>query len=206
MAKKTLLSENQIASFMKLANIRTDKIQNFKKVLKEGMDGMGGTGEGTGNTLGEDEPEEEMPEMDMEPAGDMDMEPEAPEETVETGSDELMSMIKDAVKAALADAGLGQEEEMEVSDEMEDMDMESDEEEMEDEEEGEEEEEEAEEEEMEEYEELQEAKKKADKKARNLKGGDAKKMKESLAFDNVDLVTDDEIINEVLKRVIRRLV
>ena len=35
MAKKTLLSENQIASFMKLANIKSDKIQNFKKVLKE---------------------------------------------------------------------------------------------------------------------------------------------------------------------------
>ena len=216
MAKKTLLSENQIASFMKLANIRTDKIQNFKKVLKEGMDGMGGTGEGTGNTLGEDTPEEEMPDMeagtDMEPVADM--EPEAPQDTVETGADELMGMIKDAVKAALADAGLGSEaggeEEMEMSDEM---DMESDEEEMEDE--GEEEEAEMEEydelqeaeEEEEEEEELQEAKKmKAAKKARNLKGGDAKKMKESLAFDNVDLVTDDEIINEVLKRVIRRLV
>jgi len=65
-------------------------------------------------------------------------------------------------------------------------------------------------EEQEEEQELQEAKNKAmkaDKKTRNLKGGDAKKnMKESLAFDNVDLVTDDEIINEVLKRVIRRIV
>ena len=211
MAKKTLLSENQIASFMKLANIRTDKIQNFKKVLKEESSGMYGTG---GMEMEEDEPEAEMTDMDagtdMEPAADT--EPAPPEETVETGSDELMGMIKDAVKAALADAGLGHEEEMEASDEMADMDMESDEEEeeeqeeeeYEEEEEGEEEEEE--EEEMEEYEELQEAKKKAAKKARNLKGGDAKKMKESLAFNNVDLVTDDEIINEVLKRVIRRLV
>ena len=58
--------------------------------------------------------------------------------------------------------------------------------------------------EEEEYE-LQEAKKKAAKKARNLKGGDAK-IKESLAFENVDIVTDNQIINEVLKRVIRRII
>ena len=191
MAKKTLLSENQIASFMKLANIKSDKIQNFKKVLKEEYTGMGGVP--TGNMeMEEDEPEAEMEAgTEMEPAGDMDMEPEAPEETVETGADELMGMIKDAVKAALEEAGISEEEgeeEEEMSGEMAGM------------------EDEEEEEEMEEYEELQEAKKKADKKARNLKGGDAKKMKESLAFDNVDLVTDDEIINEVLKRVIRRLV
>ncbi len=196
MAKKTLLSENQIASFMKLANIKSDKIQNFKKVLKEEYTGMGGTG-----GMGEDEPEEEMPEAEMEagtemePAGDMDMEPEAPEETVETGADELMGMIKDAVKAALEEAGISEEEgEEEGEEEEEEEEMSGEMAGMED------------EEEMEEYEELQEAKKKADKKARNLKGGDAKKMKESLAFDNVDLVTDDEIINEVLKRVIRRLV
>lgn len=196
MAKKTLLSENQIASFMKLANIKSDKIQNFKKVLKEEYTGMGGVP--TGNMeMEEDEPEAEMEAgTEMEPAGDMDMEPEAPEETVETGADELMGMIKDAVKAALEEAGIseeeGEEEEEEGEEEEEEMSGEMAG--MED------------EEEMEEYEELQEAKKKADKKARNLKGGDAKKMKESLAFDNVDLVTDDEIINEVLKRVIRRLV
>lgn len=192
MAKKTLLSENQIASFMKLANIKSDKIQNFKKVLKEEYTGMGGVP--TGNMeMEEDEPEAEMEAgTEMEPAGDMDMEPEAPEETVETGADELMGMIKDAVKAALEEAGISEEEGEEEGEEEEEMSGEMAG--MED------------EEEMEEYEELQEAKKKADKKARNLKGGDAKKMKESLAFDNVDLVTDDEIINEVLKRVIRRLV
>ena len=60
------------------------------------------------------------------------------------------------------------------------------------------------EEESEEEQELQEIKK-AVKKARNLEGGDAK-IKESLAFKNIDVVTDNQIINEVLKRVIRRLV
>ena len=95
---------------------------------------------------------------------------------------------------------------MEDMEDMEDMDSElesdlaSDEDEMDMEDEGEEEEE-----------ELQEAKhdkkdKKDTKKALKPKGGDAKKMKEALSFDNVDLVTDDEIINEVLKRVIRRIV
>lgn len=181
---------------MKLANIKSDKIQNFKKVLKEEYTGMGGVP--TGNMeMEEDEPEAEMEAgTEMEPAGDMDMEPEAPEETVETGADELMGMIKDAVKAALEEAGISEEEGEEEEEEGEEEEVSGEMAGMEDEE----------EEEMEEYEELQEAKKKADKKARNLKGGDAKKMKESLAFDNVDLVTDDEIINEVLKRVIRRLV
>jgi hypothetical protein len=206
MAKKTLLSENQIANFMKLANIRTEKAQNFKnRILKENMGGFGGTG-------GMDEMEEDEPSAAEQMGGEMEMAAEAePEQptggTIEKESDELMDMIKNAVKDALAEAGLGEEEGMEG------MDMESEEEmpeeempEEEMEEEGEEEEEEEEEEgEMEEYE-LQEAKKKAAKKAHNLKGGDAKKMKESLAFDNVDLVTDDEIINEVLKRVIRRIV
>jgi hypothetical protein len=95
------------------------------------------------------------------------------------------------------------------SDEMTDTGMESEEEGQEEEAEYDEEEEEEEEDEMEEEEEeeLQEAKKlKATKKARSTRGGDQKPMKESLAFGNVDLVTDDEIINEVLKRVIRRLI
>jgi hypothetical protein len=115
---------------------------------------------------------------------------------------------------ALAEAGVTSDGEGEMD--MGDMDLESDEMTdsdeggMEDEEELDMEEEDEGEEEQEEEQELQEAKKKAmkaDKKTRNLEGGDAKKkMKESLAFDNVDLVTDDEIINEVLKRVIRRIV
>jgi hypothetical protein len=202
MAKKTLLSENQIASFMKLANIRSEKVQNFKKrTLKESMNGMGGTG---GMEMEEDESEaaEEMGD-DMEMEMDMadEVEPEQPVGgTIEKESDELMDMIKNAVKDALAEAGLNSEEEG-----IEGIDMESEEmpeEEMDSEEEGEEEEEE--EDQMEEYE-LQEAKKKAAKKARNLEGGDAKKLKESLAFSNVDIVTDEQIINEVLKRVIRRI-
>jgi hypothetical protein len=213
MAKK-LLSESQVSSFMKLANIDKDKIKNFTKLLKEESSGMGGTG---GMEMEEDEPDSDMPEMDMESeeeASDMDMEPEAPETEVETDVTQLKDVLRDllnelipsAVEQAMAGSGSteltvpddmgGEEEEMDFSDEMT-SDSGEDEVDMEDEEEVEEEEE----------EELQEAKKKkAVKKARNLEGGDAKKMKESLAFNNVDLVTDDEIVNEVLRRVIRKIV
>jgi len=196
-AKKTLLSENQIANFMKLANIRTEKAQDFKRrVLKEEYTGMGGTG---GMEMEEDEPEMAGDEMEMDMADES--EPEQPDGgTIEKESDELMNMIKSAVRDALAEAGLGSEEEG-----MEDMDidMESDEEMPEEEMDSDEEEMDSDEEEMEEYE-LQEAKKKAVKKARNLKGGDAK-IKESLAFENIDIVTNNQIINDVLKRVIRRI-
>lgn len=197
MAKKTLLSENQIASFMKLANIRTEKAQNFKKrVLKEEYTGMGGTG---GMEMEEDEPEMSGDELEMDAGMDMadEAEPEQPDGgTIEKESDELMNMIKSAVRDALAEAGLGSEEEgMEGMDSEEDMDSD---------EEMPEEEVESEEESEEEYE-LEEAKKKAAKKARNLEGGDAK-MEESLAFENIDVVTDNQIINEVLKRVIRRII
>ena len=191
MAKKTLLSENQIANFMKLANITTEKAQNFKKrVLKEEYTGMGGTG---GMEMEEDEPEMAGDEMEMEMDMADEAEPEQPDGgTIEKESDELMNMIKSAVRDALAEAGLGSEEEG-----MEDMDIDMDSEEEIP-------EEEMDSDEEEEYE-LQEAKKKAAKKARNLKGGDAK-IKESLAFENVDIVTDNQIINEVLKRVIRRII
>ena len=200
MAKKTLLSENQIANFMKLANITTEKAQNFKKrVLKEEYTGMGGTG---GMEMEEDEPEMAGDELEMDAGMDMadEAEPEQPDGgTIEKESDELMNMIKSAVRDALAEAGLGSEEEG-----MEDMDIDMDSEEEIPEEEMDSDEEEMDSDEEEEYE-LQEAKKKAAKKARNLEGGDAK-IEESLAFENVDIVTDNQIINEVLKRVIRRII
>lgn len=230
MAKKTLLSESQVSKFMKLANIKSDKINGFKKRLNEEYDSgytMGEDDEAAdagpsdeGDDMGMDDEAADM-DMDMDVGDEGDMEPEAPTggDDIEIESDELgkllAPMIKSAVMDALAEAGVTSD----GGDEMGDMDLESDEmtsdeEGMDMEDEGEEEldmeeEDEAEMEEEEEQE-LQEAKKKAmkaDKKTRNLEGGDAKKkMKESLAFDNVDLVTDDEIINEVLKRVIRRIV
>jgi hypothetical protein len=214
MAKKTLLTENQVSNFMKLANIKQDKINNFKKnVLNETYTGLEGTGD-----MGEDEaadagPSDEGDDMGTGMEADaMDMEPEAPstEADFEGGADDFKAVLRDALKevlpqvmAELEGAEEADEEEdmdldMDLASDDEEVDMEDEEEEMDMEEEGEE-------------EELQEAKhdkkdKKAAKKAHNLKGGDQKKMKESLAFDNVDLVTDDEIINEVLKRVIRRIV
>lgn len=214
MAKKTLLSENQVSNFMKLANIKQDKINNFKKnVLKEeytGMAGTGGMGEDVAADAGPSDTGDDMG-TGME-ADEMDMEPEAPstEADFEGGADDFKEVLKNALREVLPqvmaelEGDEGGMEDMEGMDDMESDELESDlasdeeeEEEMDMEDEGEE-------------EELQEAKhdksKKDAKKALKPKGGDAKKMKEALSFDNVDLVTDDEIINEVLKRVIRRIV
>jgi len=203
MAKKTLLSESQVSKFMKLANIKSDKINGFKKRLNENFQ--------SGYTMGEDEEaadagpsdegddmgmDDEAADMDMDMEGgdeggmDMDAEPEAPQGDIEVESEELGKLlepiVQKAVAKALASAGLtgGEDEDMDMGDM--DMDLESDE--MTDEDEGGmedegdmdmdmEEEGEGEEEEEEEQE-LQEAKKKAmkaDKKTRNLEGGDAKK-------------------------------
>ncbi len=211
MAKNTLLSENQVSKFMKLANIKQDKIDNFKKsVLKENMGSM--------PSMEEDEPAADEAPSDVGDMGtgaddmDMDMEPEAPntEADFEGGADDFKEVLKDALREVLPQVMAeleGDEGGMEDEGDMDlDMDLASDEEEMEDE--G---EEELDMEDEGEEEELQEAKhdkkdKKDAKKALKPKGGDAKKMKEALSFDNIDLVTDDEIINEVLKRVIRRIV
>jgi hypothetical protein len=213
MAKKTLLTENQVSNFMKLANIKQDKIDNFKKsVLNETYTGLEGTGD-----MGEDEAADAGPSDTGDDMGtgmeadDMDMEPEAPstEADFEGGADDFKAVLRDALKEVLPQV-MAELEGAEEADEEEDMDLDMDL--ASDEEEVDMEDEEGEEEEGEMEDELQEAKhdkkdKKATKKTHNLKGGDLKhKMKESLAFDNVDLVTDDEIINEVLKRVIRRIV
>lgn len=223
MAKKTLLSESQVSNFMKLANIKSDKINGFKKRLNENY-GMGGTVPMP--SMAEDEeaadagPSDEGDDMGtgME-APEMDTEPDAPAGDLEADPSDFKEFLRDALKEVLpqvmAELEGGGEEEMDMGEmDLESDEMTSDEEGMDMEDEGDEEldmeEEDEGEEEEEEEQELQEAKKKAmkaDKKTRNLEGGDAKKkMKESLAFDNVDLVTDDEIINEVLKRVIRRIV
>ena len=222
MAKKTLLSENQISKFMKLANIKEDKISNFigssKKKLNEEYTGMGGTGYG----MEEDEPSADEGDDGMEDMGDMgdvedsempaetDMEPEAPEGQIEASEDEFESFLTKALEKilpaalekAMGGAGMGGGMEGEEPD-MGDLDGLDDESGLEDEG-GMEEEPSVEEEEP--AKELDEAKKvkKPAKEIRNPKGGD-QKMKESLAFNDVDLVTDDEIVNEVLKRVIRRL-
>ena len=205
MAKNTLLTEKQVSSFMRLANIKQDKISNFigngKKRLNEEYTG----------SMQEDEPaaDEDMGEMDdMGEMGDMeeepvetDMEPEAPEGQIEASEDEfegfltraLEKILPAALEKAMAGQGADQEEEMDFGG-------------MEDEGEMEDEDSEVEVEDEEELKELDEARnRRTAQRIRNTGGGDAK-MKESLVFENVDLVTDDDIVNEILKRVIRKLV
>ena len=190
MSKKPLLSESQVAKWMKLANIDQNAAQNFlsenkksnKKLVKENMSGpayaredepeMGeedmdmdmGMGEMGDGSMGEEpsvmEPEEEM--------GDMG----ADEGEVEFDSvDDLKTVIKDAVMDALSELGL--------ADEMGG-------------------EEESEEPEMPEMEEEEESEGEGDE------GGDAPAG--PALQEEIEVLTDDEVINEVLKRVIRRLV
>lgn len=211
MAKKTLLTENQVSNFMKLANIRQDRISNFignnKKKLNEEFTGMAGTG-----GMEEDEPAADegdmgdMGGMEEEPV-ETDMEPEAPEGQIEASEDEFESfltralekILPDALAKAMAGEGTDQEEDMDFGD----MEVE---EESEDESELEDEDSEVEVEDEQPTKELDESRnRRAAQKIRNTGGGDAK-MKESLVFENVDLVTDDDIVNEILKRVIRKLV
>lgn len=195
MSKKPLLSESQVAKWMKLANIDKNATQNFlsenkksnKKLVKEGMgsssmsyaredeeapmgddmemDGMGDLGDGSMET------EESSV---MEPEEDMGDDMGADEGEVEFDSvDDLKTVIKDAVMDALSELGLademgGGEEEAE-----EELDL-------------------------------------------GMEGGDeggddsaepAEDDEDEVPLaEGVEVLTDNEVINEVLKRVIRRLV
>lgn len=187
MSKKPLLSESQVAKWMKLANIDKNATENFltenkksKKVLKEmyggasyarkdepqemGMDAMEepegvGMGEmGDGADMDMEEPSVMEPEEGMEGEGEVEF------DSVE----DLKSVIKDAVMDALQDLGLA--DEMGGEGEEEEMDL-------------------------------------------GMEGGDeggdepAEPAEEDEKLEEgIEILTDDEVINEVLKRVIRRLV
>jgi hypothetical protein len=197
MSKKPLLSENQVAKWMKLANIDKNATQNFltenkksnKKLVKEGM------GPAYARDDGQMADEEDMGEMDDMGMGDgsMDMEEPSvmePEEEMDMGADEgevefdsvedLQRVLingleseggKEAIKNAVMDAlsELGLADEMGGEEEELDLGMEG-----------------------------------------GDEGGDepaepAEDDQKPLA-EGIEVLTDNEVINEVLKRVIRRLV
>jgi hypothetical protein len=189
MSKKPLLSENQVAKWMKLANIDKNATQNFltenkksnKKLVKENYGSMS-----YARDDGQMADEEDMGEMDDMGMGDgsMDMEEPSvmePEEEMDMGADEgevefdsvddLKSVIKSAVMDALQDLGLADEMGGEEEGEEEELDL-------------------------------------------GMEGGDeggdepaepAEDDQKPLA-EGIEVLTDNEVINEVLKRVIRRLV
>jgi hypothetical protein len=200
MSRKPLLSESQVAKWMKLANIDKNATKNFlseskttnKKVLKEnyGMSPMGarededmgmeddmGMGEEDGGMDIGDGSMGEEPSVVGDEEMDMDMEAGGDEGEVEFDSvDDLKTVIKDAVKSALEELGLademgGEEPEMDMEEPTEEDSMEG-----------------------------------------GDEGGDEPaepaEDEEQLAegLENLEILTDNEIINEVLKRVIRRLV
>jgi hypothetical protein len=196
MSRKPLLSESQVAKWMKLANIDKNATKNFlnesksnKKVLKENYGSMMGAREDDGMGMEDGMGEEEEGGMDIGDGSmdedpsvvgdeemDMDMEAGGDEGEVEFDSvDDLKTVIKDAVKSALEELGLaddmgGEEPEMDMEEPAEEED--------------------------------------------SLEGGDeggdepaepAEDDEQPLA-EGIEVLTDNEVINEVLKRVIRRLV
>ena len=203
MSRKPLLSESQVAKWMKLANIDQNATKNFlkeskstsKKSLNEnygmnpmgarededmGMEDMdmGGEEEG-GMDIGDGAMGEE-PSVVGDEELDMDMEAGGDEGEVEFDSvDDLKTVIKDAVKSALEELGLA--DEMGGEEEEPEMDME---------------------EPAEEEDSMEGGDEGGDEPAEPAE--DEEQLAEGL--ENLEILTDNEIINEVLKRVIRRLV
>ena len=198
MSRKPLLSESQVAKWMKLANIDQNATKNFlseskstsKKSLNEnymtgarededmGMEDMGGEEEG-GMDIGDGAMGEE-PSVVGDEELDMDMGAEGDEGEVEFDSvDDLKTVIKDAVKSALEELGLA--DEMGGEEEEPEMDME---------------------EPAEEEDSMEGGDEGGDEPAEPAE--DEEQLAEGLG--DLEILTDNEIINEVLKRVIRRLV
>ena len=205
MSRKPLLSESQVAKWMKLANIDQNATKNFlkeskstsKKSLNEnyamnpmgarededmGMEDMDMGGEEEGGMEIGDGAMGEEPSVVGDEELDMDMEAGGDEGEVEFDSvDDLKTVIKDAVKSALEELGLademGGEEELEEPE----MDME---------------------EPAEEEDSMEGGDEGGDEPAEPAE--DEEQLAEGLG--DLEILTDNEIINEVLKRVIRRLV
>ena len=203
MSRKPLLSESQVAKWMKLANIDQNATKNFlkeskstsKKSLNEnyamnpmgarededmGMEDMDMGGEEEGGMEIGDGAMGEEPSVVGDEELDMDMEAGGDEGEVEFDSvDDLKTVIKDAVKSALEELGLA--DEMGGEEEEPEMDME---------------------EPAEEEDSMEGGDEGGDEPAEPAE--DEEQLAEGLG--DLEILTDNEIINEVLKRVIRRLV
>ncbi len=199
MSRKPLLSESQVAKWMKLANIDQNATKSFlkesktsKSVLKENYamgaredEDMGDMGEEM--DMGEEEGGMDIGDgaMGEEPSVvgdeemDMDMGGEDEGEVEFDSVEDLKTVIKDAVKTALEELGLA--DEMGGEEEEPEMDME---------------------EPAEEEDSMEGGDEGGDEPAEPAE--DEEQLAEGL--ENLEILTDNEIINEVLKRVIRRLV
>jgi hypothetical protein len=197
MSRKPLLSESQVAKWMKLANIDQNATKSFlkesktsKSVLKENY-AMGAREDEDMGGMGEEMPEEdggmdigdgamgEEPSVVGDEELDMDMGGEDEGEVEFDSVEDLKTVIKDAVKTALEELGLA--DEMGGEEEEPEMDME---------------------EPAEEEDSMEGGDEGGDEPAEPAE--DEEQLAEGL--ENLEILTDNEIINEVLKRVIRRLV
>jgi len=197
MSRKPLLSESQVAKWMKLANIDQNATKSFlkesktsKSVLKENY-AMGAREDEDMGDMGEEMPEEdggmdigdgamgEEPSVVGDEELDMDMGGEDEGEVEFDSVEDLKTVIKDAVKSALEELGLA--DEMGGEEEEPEMDME---------------------EPAEEEDSMEGGDEGGDEPAEPAE--DEEQLAEGL--EDLEILTDNEIINEVLKRVIRRLV
>ena len=197
MSRKPLLSESQVAKWMKLANIDQNATKSFlkesktsKSVLKENYMTGAREDEDMGD-MGEEMPEEdggmdigdgamgEEPSVVGDEELDMDMGGEDEGEVEFDSVEDLKTVIKDAVKSALEELGLA--DEMGGEEEEPEMDME---------------------EPAEEEDSMEGGDEGGDEPAEPAE--DEEQLAEGL--EDLEILTDNEIINEVLKRVIRRLV
>ena len=197
MSRKPLLSESQVAKWMKLANIDQNATKSFlkesktsKSVLKENYMTGAREDEDMGD-MGEEMPEEdggmdigdgamgEEPSVVGDEEMDMDMGGEDEGEVEFDSVEDLKTVIKDAVKSALEELGLA--DEMGGEEEEPEMDME---------------------EPAEEEDSMEGGDEGGDEPAEPAE--DEEQLAEGL--EDLEILTDNEIINEVLKRVIRRLV
>ena len=190
--KKLLLNESVTRRFMKLAELKPTYVSNF---LKEAEEGMEEEDEG----LAAEEPEEL--EAEEEPVEDEGMEmDEMPEDDMEEGEDEAEDIVMDFIKNAVApwaeengvSMDIAGDEEGDMEDEEDDdmMDMED---------------EAAEEPEMEMGGEEEPEMEMGGEDEAEANRGYMQEVRRTLQAANVSVTNDDNIVNEVVKRVAQRL-
>ena len=179
--KKLLLNESVTRRFMKLAELKPTYVSNF---LKEAEEGMKEEDEGM---AAEEEPEA----AEEEPAEDEGMEmDEMPEDDMEEGEDEAEDIVMDFIKNAVAPWAEENGVSMDIAgDEEDDMEDEEDDDMMDMEDEG------AEEPEME----------MGGEDEAEANRGYMQEVRRTLQAANVSVTNDDNIVNEVVKRVAQRL-
>tara|TARA_Y100000592_G_scaffold85879_1_gene138513 strand:+ start:15263 stop:15892 length:630 start_codon:yes stop_codon:yes gene_type:complete len=184
--KKLLLNESVTRRFMKLAELKPTYVSNFLKEAEEEEAGMEEEAEEAPEAGEEDMEMEEEPDMEM---GEEDMEMEEDAGGAEDLVMKLLSKVQEFAEEEGVDMEIAGDEE-EGEQDMEDMDME---------------EEEGEEDMGMEEEPAMEEEGEANYGQANMGQANMYEAKRNLHQANVSVITEDNLINEVVKRVAKRL-